>query len=80
MISTAFRIQKLKVELTKNCSLTLSYCPEKNCKNVFGKIGLGIDLAMAEGTSVILAGDYNLHYFAKLDRSQLQSATIIISI
>ena len=34
---------------------------------------LGIDLAMAEGKSVILAGDYNLNYFAKRDRSVLQS-------
>ena len=33
----------------------------------------GIDLAMAEGKSVILAGDYNLNYFAKRDRSLLQS-------
>ena len=37
------------------------------------KLVLGIDLAMAEGKSVILAGDYNLNYFAKRDRSLLQS-------
>ena len=34
---------------------------------------LGIDLTMAEGKSFILAGDYNLNYFAKRDRSLLQS-------
>ena len=37
------------------------------------KLVLGIDLAMAEGKSVKLAGDYNLNYFAKRDRSLLQS-------
>ena len=37
------------------------------------KLVLVIDLAMAEGKAVILAGDYNLNYFAKLDRSLLQS-------
>ena len=37
------------------------------------KLVLGIDLAMAEGKSVLLAGDYNLNYFAKRDRSLLQS-------
>ena len=37
------------------------------------KLVLGIDLAMAEGKSVILAGEYNLYYFAKRDRSLLQS-------
>ena len=37
------------------------------------KIILGIDLAMAEGKSVIIVGDYNLNYIAKRDRSQLQS-------
>ena len=37
------------------------------------KLVLGIDLAMAEGKSVILTGDYNLNYFAKSDRSLLQS-------
>ena len=37
------------------------------------KLVLGIDLAMAEGKSFILAGDYNLNYFAKRDRSLLQS-------
>ena len=37
------------------------------------KLFLGIDLAMAEGKSVILAGDYNLIYFAKRDRSLPQS-------
>ena len=33
----------------------------------------GIDLAMAEGKSVILAGDYNLNYFAERDRNLLPS-------
>ena len=37
------------------------------------KLVLGIGLAMAEEKSVILAGDYNLNYFAKRDRSLLQS-------
>ena len=37
------------------------------------KLVLGIDLALAEGKFVILAGDYNLNYFAKRDRSLLQS-------
>ena len=37
------------------------------------KLVLGIDLAMAEGKSVIHAGDYNLNYFAKRDRSLLQA-------
>ena len=37
------------------------------------KLVLGIDLAMAEEKSVMLAGDYNLNYFAKLERSLLQS-------
>ena len=37
------------------------------------KLVLRIDLAMAEGKSVILAGDYNLKYFAKRDRNLLQS-------
>ena len=37
------------------------------------KLVLGIDLAMAEGKSVILAGDYNLNYFAKRDRILIQS-------
>ena len=59
----------------KKCVLNLSYCPEKKtCKDVFwDKLVLGIDLAMAEGKSVILAGDYNLNYFAKRDRNLLQS-------
>ena len=39
----------------------------------FEKLVLGIDLAMAEGKSVILAGDYKLNYFAKRDRSLIQS-------
>ena len=34
---------------------------------------LGIDLALAEGKSVILPGDYNLNYFAKRDRNLLSS-------
>ena len=37
------------------------------------KLVLGIDLAMAEGKSIILAGDYNLNYYAKRDRGLLQS-------
>ena len=52
----------------------LSYCPEKKLVKMFlEKLVLGIDLAMAEGKSVILAGDYSLNYFAKRDRSLLQS-------
>ena len=46
---------------------------KRTCKNVLEKLVLGIDLAMAEGKFVILAGDYNLNYFAKRDRSRLQS-------
>ena len=37
------------------------------------KLVLGIDLAMAKGKYVILAGDYNFNYFAKRDRSMLKS-------
>ena len=37
------------------------------------KLVLGIDLAMTEGKSVILAGDYKLNYSAKRDRILLQS-------
>ena len=39
------------------------------------KCVLGIDLAMGEGEEkcVIHAGDYNLNYFAKCDRSLLQT-------
>ena len=37
------------------------------------KLVLDIDLAMAERKSVILAGGYNLNYFAKRDRILLQS-------
>ena len=39
----------------------------------FEKLVLEIDLAMAEGKFVILAKDYNLNYFAKRDKSLLQS-------
>ena len=46
---------------------------KKLVKMFLEKLVLGIDLAMAEGKSVILAGDYNLNYFAKRDRSLLQS-------
>ena len=46
---------------------------KKFVKMFLEKLALGIDLAMAEGKSVILAGDYNLNYFAKRDRSRLQS-------
>ena len=42
-------------------------------RNFLEKLVLGIDLAMAEKKSVKLAGDYNLNYFAKLDRSLPQS-------
>ena len=48
--------------------------PRKKLVKMFlEKLVLGIDLAMAEGKSVILPGDYNLNYFAKRDRSLLQS-------
>ena len=46
---------------------------KKLVKMSLEKLVLGIDLAMAEGKSVILAGDYNLNYLAKRDRSLLQS-------
>ena len=46
---------------------------KKLMKMFLEKLVLGIDLAMAEGKSVKLAGDYNLNYFAKRDRSLLQS-------
>ena len=36
------------------------------------KLVLGMELAMAEEISVIHAGDYNLNYFAKRDKSLLQ--------
>ena len=48
---------------------------KKLVKMFLEKLVLGIDLAMAEGKSVILAGGYNLNYFAKRDRSLLQSVT-----
>ena len=58
----------------KKFVLNLSYCPEKKLVKMFlEKLVLGIDLAMAEGKSVVLAGDYNLNYFAKRDRNLLQS-------
>ena len=57
--------ESLWVELCiqkKKCVLNLSYCPEKKLVKMFlEKLVLGIDLAMAEGKSVILAGDYNLN-------------------
>ena len=69
--------KSLWVELSiqkKKCVLNLSYCPEKKLLKMFlEKLVLGIDLDMAEGKSVKLAGDYNLNYFAKRDRSLLQS-------
>ena len=46
---------------------------KKLVKMFLEKLVLGIDLAMAEGKSVTLAGDYSLNYFAKRDRSLLQS-------
>ena len=46
---------------------------KKLVKMFLEKLVLGFDLAMAEGKSVILAEDYNLNYFAKRDRSLLQS-------
>ena len=46
---------------------------KKLVKMFLEKLALGIDLAMAEGKSVILAEDYNLYYFAKHDRSLLLS-------
>ena len=46
---------------------------KKLVKMFLEKLVRGIDLAMAEGKSVTLAGDYNLNYFAKRDRSLLQS-------
>ena len=69
--------ESLWIELSiqkKRCVLNLSYCPEKKFIKMFlEKLVLGIELAMAEGKLVILAGDYNLNYFAKRDRSLLQS-------
>ena len=55
------------------CVLNLSYCTETICRDVFGKLVMGIDLAMAEGKSVILAGDHISKYFAMRGRSMLQS-------
>ena len=46
---------------------------KKFVKMFLEKLALGIDLAIVEGKSVILAGDYNLNYFAKRDRNLLQS-------
>ena len=46
---------------------------KKLVKMFLVKLLLGIDLAMAERKFVILAGDYNLNYFAKTDRSLMQS-------
>ena len=37
------------------------------------KLVVGTDLAMAEDKSVVPAGDYSLNYFAKRDRSLVQS-------
>ena len=47
---------------------------KKLVKMFLEKLVVGIDLAMAEGKTVILAGDYNLNYFSKRDKSLLQSA------
>ena len=46
---------------------------KKLVKMFFEKLVLGMDLTMAEGKSVIIAGDYNINCFAKRDRSLLQS-------
>ena len=46
---------------------------EKLLNMFLKKLVLGIDLAVAEGKFFILAGDYNLNYFAKRDRNLLQS-------
>ena len=46
---------------------------KKLVKVFLKKMVMGIDLAMAEGRYVIPAGDYNLNFFAKRDRSLLQS-------
>ena len=46
---------------------------KKHVKMFFEKLVLGMDLTMAEGKSVINAGDYNMNCFAKRDRSLLQS-------
>ena len=68
--------ESLWVELSiqkKKCVLNLSYCPENKLVKMFlEKFVQGIHLAMAEGKSVILAGDYNLKYFANRDRNLLQ--------
>ena len=46
---------------------------KKLVKIFLEKLVLEIDLAMAEGKTVIPAGDYNLNYFAKRERSLQQS-------
>ena len=69
---TNFESLRVELSIKEKFVLNLSYCPEKKLvKMSLEKMVLGIDLAMAEGKSVILAGDYN--YFAKRDRNLLQS-------
>ena len=65
---------ELSIQKNEKCVLNSSYCREKKLVKMFlEKLALGIDLSMAGGKSVILAGDYTLNYFAKRDRSLLQS-------
>ena len=69
-------IERLRVKLSiqkKKCVINISYYSKKTCKMFLEKLALGIDLAMTEGKFVILAGDYNLNYFARRKKNMLQS-------
>ena len=72
---TSFENLWVELSIQKKEMLTIfSILSRKKLVKMFlEKLVLGIDLAMTEGKSVIIAGDYNLNYFAKRDRSLLQS-------
>ena len=68
-----FRKDRIQTTIAKGGGFIMYMSRKKLVKMFLEKLVLGIDLAMAEGKSVILAGDYNLNYFTKRDRSLLQS-------
>ena len=71
---TNFESLWVKLSIQKKMRFEFVILSRKKLVKMFlEKLVLGIDLARAEGKSVILAGDYNLNYFAKRDRGLLQS-------
>ena len=66
--------KSLLVELNIKMEMRTKFIivPKKTCKDL-EKLVIEIDLAIAEGKFVILAGDYKLNYFAKRNKSLLQS-------